>query len=171
MNIKNDDFVCIAKEAYLFVGHLNSSVVDLRNLLDRFFKLFRTELNLGVCNLDWRKFFRLAVQFVFRSLEIVKSVAHVASLDLLASEVLNFACSFLDIFFAKLYQTKVLLKIFLFSSNSRFFNFEGVGVLKFNFGLLKQNLSYDSFEVVIDLGHSLDFASFDIFGQIKSLIY
>jgi len=102
VNVKNDDFVRISEETYFFVGHLYSSMVHLRHVLDGFFEFLRTKLNLRVSNLYWSKFFGLAVQFVLRSLEIVKSVANIASFDLLTSEVLDFTCCFLDVFFTKL---------------------------------------------------------------------
>jgi hypothetical protein len=71
----------------------------------------------------------LAAQLLFLSFKVIKTIAYVSTFYLLSSEVLYLICGSLHILFAKLDQTKVLFKIFLFSVNARFFNFQSIRIL------------------------------------------
>lgn len=71
MQIQNDHFVCVSKKTKLFVCHFDCSVVHSRNLLDRCFKLFGTELNLRVGNCDLLQLFSLDPEVILLASEIV----------------------------------------------------------------------------------------------------
>ena len=77
MQIQYDHLVCVAKEAQLFVGHLDRSMVYIGHVLDRVLQLAGVELNLRVGHVDRLEGVRLRSQRFLLVLEIIDAIGQV----------------------------------------------------------------------------------------------
>ena len=126
MNIKDHYFIGITEETNFLVSHLYSSMMNLSQLFYCVVEFFSAEFYLGISHLDWSQLLSLAVQLLLLTLEVVQSIADIASFDLFSSEILYFTCSLLNIILAELNQTQMFVKIFLLSQQSCLLNFKGI---------------------------------------------
>jgi hypothetical protein len=124
MGVEYDHFVGVTEETDLFVRHFYSAVVHSGHMLYGFLQFLRTEFNLGIGHLDWHQLICLAEQLFLVSFEVLKAITDVRTLYLLAPEILNFVCCSLHVFFTKVDKGKMLFKVFLFTVDSCFLDFE-----------------------------------------------
>ena len=122
MQVKHDDLVRISKETELFVRHLDRSMVNLSHILDAVLQFACVEFDLRVGHRDRLEGICLRRQRLFLVLEVIDSIGQVRSFDLLASVIVDFCASLIDVLLAETYQAQMLLKVLLLAHDTCLFD-------------------------------------------------